>query len=179
LLHESLAPGRGHRPGQAIVTTTLAACIVPAALFTLSLPVAPLLKTAALFCAWYLLCHGCFAAPRTPLARAFAWRPLRWLGNMSFSFYLLHGLVLKAGFYVLALIWPPASHTAGGLYFWTLIPATLLLAVLAALAALASALLFLLVERPLSLAPPGPVQAPLRRRSRRSASPGSRWWGRP
>ena len=29
-----------------------------------------------------------------PVARGLSWRPLRWLGNMSYSYYLAHGLVL-------------------------------------------------------------------------------------
>ena len=39
---------------------------------------------------------ACFRA-EGPLYRAFAWTPLRWLGNMSYSYYLIHGLALKAG----------------------------------------------------------------------------------
>ena len=35
----------------------------------------------------------CFAFPGF-LRRAFSWAPLRWLGNMSYSYYLVHGLAL-------------------------------------------------------------------------------------
>lgn len=147
LLHEGLAAGM-LLPATILAPLVLAS--LPAALLTLSLPVPPLIKTAALFCAFYLLCHCCFAAPRAPLARVFSWTPLRWLGNMSFSFYLLHGLALKGALMAIAA-WPPSRAIAGGmpdaLFCWTLLPLMLLLAVLA------SAPLFLLIERPLSLAP--------------------------
>ena len=155
LLHESLATGA--RPWHA--GAALAA--LAAALVTLTLPGWPLLKTAALFCAFYLLCHCCFAAPRSRLGRLFAWTPLRWLGNMSFSFYLLHGLAVKAGMRAVAALRPPPAADAAA-YFWALLPMTLMLAVAV------SALLFLLVERPLSLltrARPGSVRSGARETS--------------
>jgi peptidoglycan/LPS O-acetylase OafA/YrhL len=141
LLHESLAAGA--RPWHA--GAALAA--LPAALAALTLPGWPLLKTAALFCAFYLLCHCCFAAPRSRLGRLFAWTPLRWLGNMSFSFYLLHGLAVNAGLRAVAALRPPPAAEAAA-YFWALLPMTLMLAIAV------SAVLFLLVERPLSLVTP-------------------------
>ena len=79
------------------------------------------------------------------LPRAFSWTPLRWLGNMSYSYYLIHGLTLKAAFKVVAVILPA---TAGGAWvFWAL------LAPAFGLTLLTSAALFLAVEQPLSLAP--------------------------
>ncbi len=98
-----------------------------------------------LFVAWPLLCLVCFGAPSAWLPRAFSWTPLRWLGNMSYSYYLLHGLVLNAGFLLLSQVLPPAGQ--GAWVFWGLLPA------LFALTLGPSAALFLLVERPYSLAP--------------------------
>ena len=110
-------------------------------------PAFPLLKIGALGGAFYVLCLACFEQPRSWLARAFSWTPLRWLGNMSYSYYLLHGLVLKAGFVMLAALVPPAQATHGALFFCAL------LAPMLALTLPPAAALFLLVERPLSLAP--------------------------
>lgn len=97
-----------------------------------------------LFVAFFVLCLSCFRNPGGWLGRAFSWTPLRWLGNMSYSYYLLHGLALKAGFLALSLLVPTSAN--GHLVFWlSLIP-------LFALTLLASAVLFLVIERPLSLA---------------------------
>jgi exopolysaccharide production protein ExoZ len=98
-----------------------------------------------------ILCVGffCFVAYCTffdgLLARAFSWTPLRWLGNMSYSYYLLHGITLNAVAFVVTRFYPPAGDQS--------------LALLAGLpfafaaTVVASALLFLLVEKPLSLRP--------------------------
>jgi peptidoglycan/LPS O-acetylase OafA/YrhL len=77
----------------------------------------------------------------------FSWTPLRWLGNMSYSYYLIHGLALKAGFLALAVvIAKQATHGWG--WFWLMLP------LMFALSIVPSAMLFLFVERPFSLAGP-------------------------
>lgn len=104
------------------------------------------LKIGILFGAFFILCLACFRAPRGGLARFFSWIPLRWLGNMSYSYYLVHGLALKTGFLLLPRILGNDSRFGAEFFFgllppmflWTLIP---------------SALLFLSIERPWSLAP--------------------------
>jgi peptidoglycan/LPS O-acetylase OafA/YrhL len=108
-------------------------------------PVPGTIETVILFATFYLFCLHCFVHPGSVLARAFTWTPMRRLGNMSYSYYLIHGLALKAAFMVLP---------AGQMFFlllplafaWTLVP---------------SMLLFLMVERPFSLATtkPAAVQA--------------------
>lgn len=103
------------------------------------------LKMNILFIAFFVLCLTCFRNPEGWLPRAFSWTPLRWLGNMSYSYYLLHGLTLKASFLVLYRVLP--SDHLGSWFFWAMLPP------LFALTLLPSAVLFLLVERPLSLAP--------------------------
>ena len=118
-------------------------------LLALLLPVAGsagiTLKEVILFCSFFLLCLTCFREPSAWLPRAFTWTPLRWLGNMSYSYYLLHGLVLKAGFLLLATLLPLES--LGAWAYWALLP------VMFALTVPPSVVLFLVVERPFSLAP--------------------------
>lgn len=103
------------------------------------------LKVSILFVAFFTLCLVCFRSPSSWLPRTFSWTPLRWLGNMSYSYYLLHGLALKAGF--LALSKQLAAASYGPWLFWVLLPPMFVLTLMP------SAVLFLLVERPFSLAP--------------------------
>lgn len=92
------------------------------------------LKVAGLFVGFGALCSACFARPQGALGSLFSWTPLRWLGNMSYSYYLVHGLALKAAFMVL-------GHGP----FWAMLP------VMFVITLIPGALLFLFVERPLSL----------------------------
>ncbi len=103
------------------------------------------LRTLFLAVAFFVLCHNCFAMPRGGVAIAFSWAPLRWLGNMSYSYYLLHSLPLKAAFLGVAMLLPVGSVSP--LWWLLMLPPMLLLTILP------SALLFLAVERPFSLAP--------------------------
>jgi peptidoglycan/LPS O-acetylase OafA/YrhL len=103
------------------------------------------LKIVILFGSFLVLCLTCFRDPTGWLGRAFSWTPLRWLGNMSYSYYLLHGLTLNAGFLTLARILPAAD--SGPWVFWALLPPMF------ALTLVPTAVLFLAIERPFSLAP--------------------------
>jgi peptidoglycan/LPS O-acetylase OafA/YrhL len=91
-------------------------------------------KFAALFVSIGLLCISAFRSG--PVAVALSWAPLRWLGEASYSYYLIHGLVLNA----MATVMPMP-------YWWMLVPA--FGATLAG-----AAVLYYVIERPLSLAPP-------------------------
>jgi peptidoglycan/LPS O-acetylase OafA/YrhL len=103
-------------------------------------------KIAVLFCAFFMLCLACFRKPSLPLPRAFSWLPLRWLGNMSYSYYLLHGITLRAAFLALGVVLPgQTGHEAW--VFWGLLP------LMFALTLVPTAALFLLIERPFSLSP--------------------------
>lgn len=104
------------------------------------------LQTLIIFGGFFLFCYSCYAAPQGVLARAFAWTPMRWLGNMSYSFYLLHGIATKVAIMVLAKLYPAAGHQADWV-FWAMLPVALLAAILA------SAVLYLAIERPYSLLP--------------------------
>ena len=92
---------------------------------------------------WGALCYTCFRSPSTWLGRLFSWTPLRWLGNMSYSYYLLHGVTLKAAVIVVAAIAPPA--TSHWLMLFIALPPLFLATVVT------SGTLFLTVERPWSL----------------------------
>ncbi len=96
-----------------------------------------------LFVACYLLCIAVFCKDGW-LSYFFSRRYLRYFGNISYSFYLIHGLSLKFFFLVLEVILPAADY-AGFLWFWVLfVPAFLA-------ASAVSIGLFLMVERPFSL----------------------------
>jgi len=77
------------------------------------------------------------------LRRFFALTPLRWLGNMSYTYFLCHGIVLNAIAYGLRGVLAPQSLSS--ISFGLL----LVLNVIATL--VASTLLFAVVEKPLSL----------------------------
>jgi len=76
-------------------------------------------------------------------ARVFSFTAARWLGNMSYSYYLIHGFSLNIFFFLLRAVWPPSQSEVW--IFWGLLP----IAFIATLPA--SVLLFLYVERPWSL----------------------------
>jgi len=101
-------------------------------------------RIAVLLVAWPVLCAGCFAVAGR-CRRWFSWTPLRLLGNVSYSFYLIHALVLNVFTYGLKQVFPPPAGGAGWLWFVALVPAL-------AVSVAASVTLFLGVEKPLSLA---------------------------
>ncbi|MBV1795751.1 acyltransferase [Siccirubricoccus sp. G192] len=139
-----LLPALRSRPraGPALDPAALAA--IPACGFVLLQDLPGAAKFTALFATCFLLCAAGFAH-RGPVAGMLVVRPLRWLGNMSYSYYLVHGLVLKMVFFVLGFL--PAVHRLGEMAFWVLLPPAFLLTLVG------SALLFLLVERPFSIMP--------------------------
>jgi peptidoglycan/LPS O-acetylase OafA/YrhL len=114
-------------------------------LFTL-LPISDsgilVIKILVLFVSFFFVCLCCFGNPEGFLAKAFSWRPIRWLGNMSYSYYLIHGLSLKAAFLVVTILF---TKYEGPLMFWGLMPVMFMLTIVTA------TILFLCIERPLSL----------------------------
>lgn len=101
------------------------------------------LRALLLFAGFGISCYAVFRFPNSGFARTLSWTPLRWLGNMSYSYYLLHGLALKAAFLVLSKVLPP--DRIGASLFWPGLPLLFVVTVIP------SAVLFLLVERPFSL----------------------------
>jgi exopolysaccharide production protein ExoZ len=77
------------------------------------------------------------------LKTLFSWHPLRYLGNMSYSYYLIHGLTLHAMALVAYSIVPDGAPSA--ITFLVALPAGL------AMTWISSTILFAFVEKPLSL----------------------------
>ncbi len=155
LLHETMRARKVEAPGSVVAATALVAALA-ATLLPLDGPAGFALRIAALFAGFFVVCFACFSRPGIALARAFSVTPLRWLGNMSYSYYLLHGLALKAAFVVFAVVVGPAALAGSGAsiaLFWMLLPAMF------ASTLVPTALLFLFVEHPWSLAPKKPLDA--------------------
>lgn len=106
-----------------------------------------------LFVSFFAFTFACFDS-RGVLRRIFSWRPLRWLGNMSYSYYLIHALTINAVATGLALIYPPENKSAT--LFWLLLPPVFFLTLVS------STLLFLFVERRFSFAPKAPKETAAR-----------------
>lgn len=143
LLHEAIA---------AQVTTPRASPVALLVIVALLFTTAPYVGAAAwaarictLFCAFFFLCLHCFTLPQSWLGRAFSFTPMRWLGNMSYSYYLVHGLALKLIVMVLHTAWPAVPHETA--FVLGALPLAFMLTLLP------SAALFLLVEKPFSLKP--------------------------
>lgn len=92
-----------------------------------------------------LLVYRCLFE-RAAAYSVFSWRPLRWLGKISYSFYLFHGFVLHACFQCLNELLPNCQF---GLIGYLLLLTPVLLASIAL-----TWPLFAFVERPFSLAEP-------------------------
>jgi len=144
LLFETIQMGRIRAPGSGFALLALALGLL-GTLLPWPGSVGATLRACILFAAFFVLCFSCFTDPRRWIARLFSWTPLRWLGNMSYSYYLLQGLVLKISFMALALVLPATAQ--GLLFFWALMP------VMFAITLIPTAALFILIERPFSLRP--------------------------
>lgn len=150
LLHEALRERSIPVPSSSLAVTALVAGLLAMTMpFTGAL--AYTVKIIILFCTFFIVCYACFSRPDSWIAQRFSWTPLRWLGNMSYSYYLIHGLALKAGFMLLFLVMPSVAYES--LFFIGLIP------VMFVVTLLPSAAMYLFIERPLSLAPAPRAQA--------------------
>jgi len=98
------------------------------------------IQAAVLFLTFAGLVLCCLDRPDGLLGRLFSWTPLRWLGNMSYSYYLSHAFVLH--FVIRGLSRsanPPSPEKAWGL-----------LAISFVATWLGATLLFICVEKPFS-----------------------------
>lgn len=144
LVHEAIVSRRVPAPGSAFALLALVVGLL-ATLLPIANPIGYALRAMTLFASFFVLCFCCFSRPTAWLPCTFSWTPLRWLGNMSYSYYLLHGLALKASFLALAKYLP--TGTQEPLLICALLP------VMFALTLIPTGALFLLVERPFSLTP--------------------------
>ena len=160
LLYEAINHLRLRAPGSVFTVV-----IVSAGLLAQLLPgtshLVRTLQVVALFVSFFTLCFCCFARPGAWLRRVFEWTPLRWFGNMSYSFYMVHALAMQFVVLALTALLPPAPGY-GSLFFWACMPALFVVALVP------SVFMYLLVERPFSLQKPvktptpddGPVELP-------------------
>lgn len=145
LLYEALRSGKIASRRNGVASLALVAGLLLTAV-PLSFPAAGAIKLLFLAAAFFVTCYCSFRGESPVLVGVFSWTPLRWLGNMSYSYYLLHGLALKAAFSVLAHGIAPTPQSAGMI--------ALLVPVMFALTLIPSMALFILVERPFSLTVP-------------------------
>lgn len=101
------------------------------------------IRYAVLCVSFFVLCLAAFHGNGLT-ARIFCWSPLRWLGNMSYSYYLIHGLALKTGFLLLSKTIPPSST-------WSTVNFLGVLALMFPITLIPAVLLFVIIEKPLSL----------------------------
>jgi len=120
-------------------SATLATAGIMVMLLTPLLPLQGQAKATLVLVSCCLLCWHCFAS-KSFLTQAASWTPLRWLGNMSYSYYLIHGLSLKFAFMLLGAFVAPGHD----LFFVLMLP-------MLAFTLIPSAVLFTLIEKPLSL----------------------------
>ncbi|MEA2175327.1 MAG: exopolysaccharide production protein ExoZ [Blastocatellia bacterium] len=104
--------------------------------------------TLLLFVSFFVFALACFDS-QSLLSKIFSWTPLRWLGNMSYSYYLIHGLTLK-GIALIALPLVVAPTGISVVLYWLALPVFFFLTLFV------STLLFVLVEKRFSIQP-GPV----------------------
>jgi exopolysaccharide production protein ExoZ len=92
----------------------------------------------------FFLCIFVFAFDGV-LRRVFSFAPLRWLGNMSYTYFLCHGIILYGIAFLLAKLIPgtlPSTPIFLALLVFNL-----------SLTLLGSLVMFILIEKPFSLAP--------------------------
>jgi exopolysaccharide production protein ExoZ len=94
----------------------------------------------------------CALAGHNPVNHLFRFTPLRWLGNMSYSFYLVHGLPMHVVAVIVGRRMFAGLHGAS-LYAFILV----LLPVTFVVTSACSTLLFALIEKPFSLKVRKPV----------------------
>jgi len=136
LLWEAVGTKRFAIPG----AVGLAAPVVAFILST-DLPLSSVAREWTHTMAFFALCAACFRS-ESVASRLFSWRPLRWLGNMSYSYYLVHGLAVKAACELIARALGPIDPAAE---FWLLLVPVFLASLVP------SAVLFIAIEKPISL----------------------------
>ncbi len=136
-----LSEGIGVTKGK--VPAWLGLCSPPLALILgQTVPMHPILLELMHTVAFFALCGACFSGGLA--GRVFSWTPARWLGNMSYSYYLLHGMTVMALSIVVTKF---VEHALPTWVVWALLPPTFLVSLVP------SFVLFVFIERPISLRP--------------------------
>lgn len=99
-------------------------------------------RMAFLFIGLFLLCLDPMLRVNGPTARAFSAAALVAIGNISYSFFLTHGLVIKGAFWAAERAFPPTGGTRDLVLFWIFPLITFIPALVAAV------IIYRLVERP-------------------------------
>jgi exopolysaccharide production protein ExoZ len=109
-------------------------------------------RVVLLFFCFFVFVLACFRS-RTLLHGIFSWAPLRWLGNMSYSYYLIHAITLKVLIFImLQLIHLPKNSP---ILFWLLLPVSF------SITLASSTVLFIIVEKRFSLKPVPATREPV------------------
>jgi exopolysaccharide production protein ExoZ len=103
-----------------------------------------------LFVTFLILVLSCIGS-KTILKTIFSWTPLRWLGNMSYSYYLIHGFTLQFIALILIKLAPQTVATTSGFWLFMTISFTLTW--------ISSTILFVAVEKRFSLGKPAKVNS--------------------
>lgn len=111
-------------------------------LLTLHLQLSEVIGAGILFVLFFLTCLESFSN-NDGSAKWLTITPIRWLGNMSYSYYLVHGLTLKTCFLLLSFIIEPNNQFET--MFWLVMPFLFLVTLVTSL------ILFVLIEKPFSL----------------------------
>ncbi|HYY59204.1 MAG TPA: acyltransferase [Pyrinomonadaceae bacterium] len=115
-------------------------------------------RVLVLYVSFWLFTLAAFNS-RSLLKRMFSWTPLRWLGNMSYSYYLIHSLTLKGLALVMLRIGLPSPLAT--IAFWLGLPVFFFMTLIS------STLLFIMVEKRFS------IMRPASQPSKVDAAPGS------
>lgn len=107
-----------------------------------------------LFASLFILCLDPFLRPDGPAAITFSQPALVRFGDISYSFFLTHGLVIKAAFWAASRVFPPTGGARDLILFWIFPLATFIPALVAA------QIIYRFVERPFAPAAPSPRPAP-------------------
>jgi exopolysaccharide production protein ExoZ len=100
------------------------------------------LSVILLYVLFFFLCLEAFSS-KQGTATWLNFSPLRWLGNMSYSYYLMHGLTLKALFFIMAVFIPATQQF--NYVFWFVLPIFFIITVMS------SFVLYVFVEKPFSI----------------------------
>lgn len=144
LLYEVMKHTRLRAPSAGLTVFAVTTCLTS---YLFATRINYSLSFALLFVAFFILCFCSFSDSSNWLKRSFEWSPLRWFGNMSYSFYMVHALAMQGFILIFTKVFPTAAPQ-GAAFFWIMMP------VLFVVAFVPSLVIYLGVEYPWSLQKP-------------------------